>query len=373
MKVLDDIEFLDGVKVLVRADFNVPIVDDKVADDFRIRMTLPTIEYLRQKRAKVILISHLESNDGTNPSLGPVADRLGELGVPITFIDDYKKANEIIENGNGCFLLENLRFFEGEKANDVKFAKELASLADIYVNEAFSVCHRKHASMIGVPKFLPSYAGRQVQKEVQNLAKAFNPPRPFVFILGGAKFETKLPLMEKFIDIADTVFVGGALATDFFKEKGYEVGQSLVSAGDFKLGCFLDNGKMMLPVDIINQKKEIKSADSLGKEDRIMDGGPRTLELLGEKITSAKFILWNGPLGLYEAGYKNATLQLARLIASTSQNGAESILGGGDTLAAIAEAHLGDKITFMSTGGGAMLEFLAKGTLPGLEALDEQK
>ncbi|MDO8656368.1 MAG: phosphoglycerate kinase [Nanoarchaeota archaeon] len=372
MKTIKDIQFTLGLKVLMRADFNVPIINGIVADDYRIRMTIPTIEYLLNKEATVILISHIESNNGDNLSLEPVANHLNKLGVKVSFIKDYRNAHEMIEAENqGCFLLENLRFFEGEKKNDSKFAKELASLGDIYVNDAFSVCHREHASIVGVPKLSDSYAGLQLEKEIRHLSNAFNPTHPFLFILGGAKFETKIPLLEKFMNVADTVFVGGALASDFFKEKGYEVGQSRVSEGNFNLSQYANNSKLMIPVDITTRNKEIKNPESLSKEDKITDCGPKTLEILKEKISQAKLILWNGPLGVYEDGFKENTLELAKMIAeATINNGAQSIIGGGDTLAAVAELGIEDKFTFVSTGGGAMLDFLAKGTLPGIEALN---
>lgn len=373
MKTLTDIPHLQGVKVLVRADFNVPIQNKEVADDYRIRMALPTIEFLRSKGAKVILVSHLESADGGNPSLEPVARSLSKLDGGTTFIKDWKKAHEIIENlkDGECVLLENLRFFDGEKANDPAFAAQMASLADVYVNEAFSVSHREHASVVGVPKLIPSYAGIQLEKEVAALSKAFNPAHPFLFILGGAKFETKLPLLSKFLTIADKVFVGGALANDIYKQRGYEVGISLVSKEDIDLSDFARNPKVIIPVDIINQEKEVKMANALTPADKIMDSGPETMEALKATIKAAKFILWNGPLGLYEDGYRGPTLDLARMIAEASeQNGAESIVGGGDTLAAISTLGLEEKFTFISTGGGAMLDFLAKGTLPGIEALE---
>jgi phosphoglycerate kinase len=373
MKTLLDIPHLEGVKVLLRADFNVPILNGKVVDDFRIRMTLPTIEYLRGKGAKIIMVSHLESVSGENPSLEPVAKHLETLDGKVVFVKDYKDARDVIENGinNGeSVLLENLRFFDGEKTNDPKFAQELASLADIYVNDAFSVSHREHASVVGVPKYIPGYAGIQLEKEVAALSKAFNPTHPFLFILGGAKFETKLPLLQKFISIADMVFVGGALANDFYRQKGYEIGTSLVSKGDIDLSVFASDPKIVLPIDVVNQNKEEKPADGLSKEDKIMDSGAKTLELLKEKIAAAKFILWNGPLGLYEDGYRGPTLGLAKLIADATENShIESVVGGGDTLAAISTLNLQDKFTFISTGGGAMLDFLALGTLPGIEAL----
>ena len=379
MKTLSDITVLDGVKVLLRADFNVPIVNGAVRDDYRIRATLPTIEYLRKKGATTIIISHLESADHDNPSLEPVARHLEKIDGGVTFIKDWKKASQTIESGitnhesgkGQTFLLENLRFFEGEKKNDPKFAKELASLADIYVNDAFSVSHREHASIVGVPKYLPSYAGLQLESEVKNLSRAFDPQHPFLFILGGAKFETKLPLLSKFIEIADQVFVGGALSDDFYKSKGYEIGTSMVSSSDIDLSKFMNSPKLLLPIDITNQHGQEKPADGLTKDDKIMDSGSKTLELLKEPINRAKFILWNGPLGLYEDGYKGPTLELAKLISSATERGAETIVGGGDTLAAIASLGIEEKFTFMSTGGGAMLDFLAKGTLPGLEALEK--
>lgn len=373
MKTLKDIENLKGVKVLVRADFNVPIKNGVVVEDFRIRAALPTIEFLRKGGARIILISHLESNDGQNGTLQPVADKLVSLGVPVKFIKNIRNVHETIESGladGECLLLENLRSFEeSEINNDIKFAKALASLADIYVNEAFSVSHREHASLVGVPKLIPGYAGIQLEKEIAHLSKAFNPPHPFLFVLGGAKFETKLPLLEKFLVTADHVFVGGALANDFFKAKGYEIGSSLVSKGNVDLSPYLNNSKIILPIDIANEQKDKKLINDLSAEDKIMDSGSKTIEMIKEKVLSSKFILWNGPLGLYENGYQESTLALAKIISEATSLGAETIVGGGDTLAAIAALGLEDKFTFISTGGGAMLDFLAKGTLPAIEIL----
>ncbi len=378
MKTLKDIEYLSGVKVLVRVDFNVPIKNGVVVEDFRVRAALPTIDYLIGKGAKVILMSHLEAADGTNPSLAPVADCLKRLGKEVMFIKDFNRAHDVTNEqlkGGACALLENLRFFDGEKKNDLKFAKELASLGDLYVNDAFSVCHREHASVVGVPKFLPSYAGLQLEKEVANLSRAFTPTHPFLFILGGAKFDTKLPLLEKFIEIADSVFVGGALANDLLKAKGYAVGKSVVSKEDdlrlkiYDLRKLAQNPKIILPLDIIDEKKQVEPVNAIGADDKNMDIGPDTMEALKSIVATAKFILWNGPLGLYESGFKEATIELAKMISEATANGTESIVGGGDTLAAIAELGAQEKFTFISTGGGAMLDFLATGTLPGIEAL----
>ena len=372
MKTLKDIEYLQGVKVLVRTDFNVPIKNGVVVEDFRIKSALATIDYLVRKGAKVILMSHLESIDGTNPSLEPVADQLRKLGQEVLFVKDYNKALDVINdklNNGGCMLLENLRFFDGEKKNDTKFAKELASLGDIYVNDAFSVSHREHASVVGVPKLLPSYAGLQLEKEIVALSRAFEPSHPFLFILGGAKFDTKLPLLSKFLNIADSIFVGGALANDLLKAKGLEIGKSSVSNGSVDISMFLTSPKVILPKDILNEQKKPIRVDQISINDKNVDMGPESLRSLEEVISGAKFILWNGPLGVYEDGYKDGTIQLAKLVSEATVRGAETIVGGGDTLAAIAELGAGEKISFISTGGGAMLDFLAKGSLPGIDAL----
>lgn len=376
IKTLKDIPSLEGVKVFLRADFNVPVKGGKVVEDFRIRAAMPTIEYLRSRGAKIILASHLEVVEGEKATLEPVAAVLAKLGLLVKFVKDYKQVMPImdgagkdsIKNGE-CILLENLRMHEGEKANDPQFAKELASLADIYVNDAFPVCHREHASIVGVPKYIDGYVGLQVEKEVAHLSKAFSPAHPFLFVLGGAKFDTKLPLVQKFIGIADNIFIGGALANDFYKAKGWEVGASLVSKTKLDLSSFLNNPKLLLPLDIVTQKGETKRGDAVSKDDKIMDDGPESLRLLADKVKSARFILWNGTLGLYEDGYKGPTLELAKLIADATSGGATTIVGGGDTLAAISELNIGDRFTFISTAGGAMLDFLAMGTLPGLEAL----
>lgn len=372
MKTIRDIEYVEGVKILVRVDFNVPIKNGVVGDDFRIRAALPTIDFLKNKGATVILISHLESIDGNNPSLEPVAEYLNKLGQSVTFIKDFKNAHEIIESGK-IFLIENLRFFEGEKNNDLKFAKALASLADIYVNEAFPVSHREHASIVGVPKLMPSYAGFQFEKEVKNLSRAFAPVHPFLFILGGAKFNTKLPLIERFSKIADTIFLGGALGNDALKAKGYNVGDSKVSDGAIDISDLVNQSNIIMPLDSVMKDRSVKDVGEIIEHDQIFDPGPKTLELIRKEIDKAKFILWNGPLGPYEIGYIEGTESVAKMIAERtySNKDVDSMVGGGDTLAAIANLGIEDKFTFVSSGGGAMLDFLAKGTLPGIEALNK--
>ena len=340
MKSITEAKGLKGKRVLVRVDWSVPTQDDLVVDDYSIVKSLPTIEYLEKAGAKITLISHAEKD---TDSLKGIASYVKRYLPTLTFI----KSGDLV-------LLENLRQDPREKENSEEFAKELALLGDFYVNEAFSVCHREHASVVGVPKFLPHFAGLQLEKEVQELSQVFYPKHPFLFILGGAKFDTKLPLLEKFVSLADYVFVGGALANNFFKAQGRDVGTSLVEEGEYGLLALLESGKILLPDDTIDEGG------------RILDIGPRSLENLKPKIEASKLVLWNGPLGYYEQGYKVATLELAKLLA---EFGKKTIVGGGDTLAAIKELNLTDKFSFVSTGGGAMLEFLAKGTLPGVEAL----
>lgn len=340
MKSITEAGDLKDKRALVRIDWNIPLNSGKVVNDFRIKQSLPTIEYLRKAGAKVILISHRDHPEST---LEPMYEHTKTFLPELTFVEDSQLC-----------LLENLRRNPGEQANSPEFAAELAKLGDIYVNEAFSESHRPYASIIGVPELLPSYAGLCFEKEVQELSKSFYPKHPFLFILGGAKFDTKLPLLKKFVNIADDIFVGGALANNFFKEQGKDVGASLVMEGDFGLSELMQTGKIMLP------------EDSIIDGGKILDVGALTLEKLKEKISTAKLVLWNGPLGNYELGYKVSTIEVARLIAELAE---ESIVGGGDTLAAIQELDILDKFSFVSTGGGAMLDFLAKGTLPGIEAL----
>ncbi len=367
--------------MLLRADFNVAVQDGKVVDDFRIRKTIPTLDFLMKSNANVVIVSHIENAAGVGgvATLKPVARALNDLGFKCQFAETIESAaQKSSEQETGFILLENIRNYPGETANDPSFSKQLAALGDIYVNDAFSVSHRSHASIVGVPKILPHFAGFQFALEVENLSKAFDPSHPFLFILGGAKFETKLPLVQRFLDKADDIFIGGALANDFFKAKGYESGRSMVSSSKIDFDGLLSDKKILLPMDVVVDGGIVKvtEPDKVSVDEKILDAGPKTLAMLEEKTKAARFILWNGPLGNYENGYKEPTHELARMIARATKNGAESIIGGGDTLAAIAELKektgesLEDSFTFVSTGGGAMLDFLAKGTLPGIDALD---
>ena len=372
IKSLKEVGNLAGKRILLRVDLNVPADDGNVRDDFRIQNTLPTINFLIKNKAKIILLSHAEEKSGRPQSLKLILGYLKKYIPSIQFASDFSELETIVSKmkEGDVILFENLRFNHGEKENDQEFAKKLASLGDIYVNEAFSVSHRKHASIVGIPQYLPSFAGFLFQSEVQNLSKAFNPEHPSLFILGGSKFETKIPLIQKVLKNFDKIFIGGALAHNFFKEKGLEIGKSLVSSGNFDLKDILKSSQIILPNDFIvrDGKGESisKNLESVRKEDIIEDAGPETLLKIKELIKKSKFILWNGPIGNYEEGFTKGTLEIAKIIA---ESGVESIVGGGDTLAAISALNLQDKFKFISTGGGSMLEFLLNETLPGIEAL----
>jgi phosphoglycerate kinase len=368
-KKITDEKNLRGKKVLLRVDLNVPIVGEEVRDDFRIRAIFPTLEFLRNAGAKTIIISHIE-NDVTS-SLANVISYISRFVAVKAFIKDISLAPKIVSSmaDGEIVALENLRLDSGEKENDSVFASKLAGLADIYVNDAFAASHREHASIVSVPRLIPSYAGLLFTTEVERLSESFAPPRPFLFILGGAKFDTKLPLIEKFLVIADYVFVGGALANDIFKEKGYEVGHSMVSSVAVNLRHIESNPKLIVPTDLVVAnplEKMTKAPESVIAEDRIYDAGERTISDLSDLLNDVKYVLWNGPLGDYEKGYSEGTESLAKAILAS---GAKSVIGGGDTVACVSKLGLLDKFSFVSTGGGAMLEFLATGTLPGIDAL----
>lgn len=369
MKSLTEAKDLAGKKVLLRVDFNVPIKEGKVIDDFRIQKVLPTIEFLKKAGAKIILVSHIENKEGA--TLKPVAEYLPNI-FKVEFIEalDFVEIDKAVKESQGdCCLLENIRKHKGEEENDDDFAKSLSALAEIYVNEAFSVSHRAHASIVGVPKYLPSFTGLLFEKEVLELSRAFNPTHPFLFILGGAKFESKEPLIKKFLTLSDNVFIGGALANDFFKAKEFEVGGSLVS-GTIPGPEIVNNPKILIPVDVVvrgaDERKVVRLQKEIRSNEIVSDAGPKTLEILREKICEAHTILWNGPLGFYEKGFDHGTKAVAKILAECR---GRSIVGGGDTIAAITDLGIYDRLSFVSTGGGAMLEFLTKGTLPGIEAL----
>jgi phosphoglycerate kinase len=367
--IINERKDLKGKRVLLRADFNVSIKDGIVAEEFRIMKTLPTIKFLTESGARVIIVSHIDKKEGG--SLLPVLQYLMPQFPKIRFVKDIfsSDARDEVKNmtEGSIVLFENLRESSAEEDNAPSFAAHLASFAEIFVNDGFSVCHREHASIVGVPKLLPSYAGLLLRDEILSLSKCFKPPHPFLFIVGGAKFETKLPLIEKFRHNADLLFVAGALANDIFKAKGYFLGDSLVS--DTDVSKYVIDPKILLPIDVRTQHKGIhytKKPTEISVNEKIWDMGPATSKSLKSSIEAASLIVWNGPMGNYEQGFIEGTKELAEIIVKSK---AMTIVGGGDVVAALGVLNLLDKFSFVSTGGAAMLQFLSDETLPGIDAL----
>jgi phosphoglycerate kinase len=361
-----------GKRVVVRLDLNVPLEGGMVRDDYRIRESLPTLRFLRECGARTVILSHIGKGKPSD-TLRPVVEHL-EKEFPVVFLpelmspENVRMTNEM-KDGD-VLLLENIRHSEGEENNDPAFAQYLASLGDLYVNDAFSVSHRPHASVVGVPALLPHFAGLRFVQEVERLASAFTPEHPFLFILGGAKIETKMPLLKKFLDRADHVFVGGAIANNFIKVAGNEIGTSVYDAAELEgLDQFVHHEHLIIPSDVVVKNAAGAHAATLAEVtegDMIVDVGLETIKHLEQVIGEAKLVVWNGPLGFYEEGFTEGTRELLDLIAGSR---AESIIGGGDTVALINEMGAIEKFSFVSTGGGAMLDYLANETLPGIEAL----
>lgn len=392
-KTLDDLDVADK-RVLVRVDFNVPMKDGAVTDATRIERALPTIEELSKKGAKVLLLSHFGRPKGQpNPemSLKPVAKVLGDhLGGPVEFVEDcigdpVKKAAKNMLDGDVA-LLENTRFHAGEETNDPEFAKALAEHADIYVNDAFSAAHRAHASTEGVARLLPSAAGRAMERELDYLKAALSAPvRPMMAVVGGAKVSTKIELLLNLVGKADILAVGGGMANTFLFAKGISVGKSLCepdladTAREIMNQAETKGCEIILPLDVVVAKefkegadREVKSADAVGADDMILDLGPETVNLIAEKIESAKTLVWNGPLGAFEIKpFDTATVEAARYAAKRVKDAdLVAVAGGGDTVAALAASGVEDDFTYVSTAGGAFLEWLEGKTLPGVAALE---
>ena len=395
-KTVKDID-VKGKKVIVRVDFNVPLSKEekgKIADDARIRAAIPTIDYLLKNNAKVILISHLGRPKGEAKaefSLKPVADYLANhykdnfKFIPSDVVVDEEikeKVNELKEGQ--VALLENTRFRKEETKNGEEFAKELASLADIYVNDAFGTSHRAHASNVGLASILPSAVGLLIEKEIEIMGKALeNPDHPFVSILGGAKVSDKIGVIENLLTKVDTILIGGGMAYTFLKAQGKAIGRSLLEEDKMELSLKLlekakENGvDILLPVDVVIADKieagidtEIVDIDSIPDDKEALDIGPKTAKLFADKIKDAKTVVWNGPMGVFEIKeFSNGTNQVAKALADSD---AVTIVGGGDSALAIEMAGLKDKITHVSTGGGASLEFLEGKELPGITAIENK-
>jgi len=361
---------LRGVRVLVRVDYNTSVIDGVVQSTYRILKTLPTISYLRQSGARIILATH--SAEKPPQSLGMLSGVLQKF-IPHTFVSDIigrdaKMAIEGLKDGE-VLLIDNLRLHEGEKTNDGAFARSLASHAELYVNEAFSTSHRPHASLVGVPRFLPHTIGLQCAREITELSRVHDAKRPLLCIFGGAKFETKVPLIKKFLPRADKVFVGGMLVNEFFRVLGYPVGRSMLPDVRIDISREVKDPKLVIPSDVEVRNGSgifVRRPNEVKDEDFIVDVGPETMSELGELVERAHTILWNGPLGNYERGFRQHTGELASIIAASQ---AHTIVGGGDTLSSVEELGIADKFSFLSTAGGAMIEFLLNGSLPGLDAV----
>lgn len=395
-KKIEDIN-PNGKVIFLRADMNVSIKNGKIIDDTRIRATLPTIEYLVNNDAKVILASHLGKAKGNGfeeeYSLKIVLERLKELlpNIKINYSRDCigEETKQAIENTNfgEVILLENLRFHRGEEENDPNFAKELASFADIYVNDAFSTCHRKHASMVGILELLPSYAGINLNAELENLTKLVsNPERPFMVIVGGSKVSTKLELLRALVSKTDYVVVGGGMANTFLQANGIDTGKSLREEELIEDALALQKEaethrcELILPRDVVvakevaeNQNVEIKNIENIAADDIIVDVGPKTIDDIKNALEACKVVIWNGPIGIYEISpFNEGTDALAGHIANaTKASKIKSVAGGGDILAALNATHLADDFTYLSTAGGAFLKWLEKGKLPAVEKLME--
>jgi phosphoglycerate kinase len=386
-----------GKRALVRVDFNVPVKNGEVGDDTRIVASLPTIRYLLEKKSRVVLMSHLGRPDGQpNPkySLKPVAARLERLlRMPVAFASDCvgeEAAAKARALGDGqVLLLENLRFHPEEEANDPGFARQLATLGDFFVSDAFGTAHRAHASTEGVPRVLkPAVAGFLILQELQYLGRALDQPtRPFVAILGGAKISGKIDVITHLLGKVDRLLIGGAMMFTFLKAKGRPTGRSLVEDDRVEMAkSVLDQAAsrkvdLVLPVDCVASQAADGSSpghdvglDALPADEMGVDVGSATVKLFEQKLKDAKTVLWNGPLGVFEVpAFAEGTFALARLLAERAQNGAVVVVGGGDSVAAVQQTGLAERFTHLSTGGGASLEFLEGKVLPGIAALDDKE
>ena len=394
---IDDLQ-LRGKRVFIRVDFNVPLQDGVVTDDTRIRETLPTLRLAIQKGGRLVLASHLgRPKGGPDPkySLRPAAKKLEELiGRPVGFASDCVGAeaeaqSKALSDG-GVLMLENVRFHPEEEKNDEAFSRQLAALCDgLFVCDAFGSAHRAHASVVGITRFVKqAAAGRLMEKELKYLGKAVsNPARPFVAILGGAKVSDKIEVVENLMKIADSMLIGGAMAYTFLKAEGEPVGKSLVEEDKVDLAGRLRNGArerrfpLLLPVDhVLGAEFKPDTATQTTSVSATPDGwmgldiGPKTIASYQQKIAGAKTIVWNGPMGVFEMpAFAKGTLEIAKAVAAATTTGASSIVGGGDSVAAVHQSGVADKISHISTGGGASLEFLAGRKLPGVEALTNSR
>ena len=392
-KTIRDIDWT-GKTAVMRCDFNVPLDGDKITDDTRIQAALPSIKYLLENGAAIVLMSHLGRPKGKavpEMSLAPVAKRLSELldkdvrflASDVVVDDEVRAACEDIAAGD-IILIENVRYRAEEEKNDPEFAKDLSRLGDIFVQEAFGTSHRAHASTTGIANYIPAVSGFLIEKELKFLGDAVNDPeRPFAAIMGGAKVKDKIPVITNLLDKVDILIIGGGMAYTFFKAKGYSIGTSLLDEEGLELAADIlkkaeDKGvKFMLPVDVVAADEfandspcDVYPADGIPENRMGLDIGPETIKAYGEALSTAKTIVWNGPMGVFEMdNFAKGTKAIAEILAESD---ATTVIGGGDSAAAVTKFGLADKMTHISTGGGASLEFLEGRELPGIAIIEEK-
>jgi phosphoglycerate kinase len=383
-----------GKTAVMRCDFNVPLDGDRITDDIRIQAALPTIRYLIENGAAIVLMSHLGRPKGEPKpefSLAPVANRLSELlGREVKFVasdavvdDEVRAAAKALKAGD-VMLIENVRYRKEEEKNDPGFAKDLSELGDVFVQEAFGTSHRAHASTTGIADYIPAVSGFLIEKELKFLGEAVNnPQRPFAAIMGGAKVKDKIPVITNLLDKVDILIIGGGMAYTFFKAQGYSIGKSLLDEEGLELAADIlkkaeDKGvRFMLPVDVVaadefanDSPHDVYPADSIPDDRMGLDIGPETVKLYGDALRSAKTVVWNGPMGVFEMDtFAAGTKAIAEILAEID---AVTVIGGGDSAAAVAKFGLADKMTHISTGGGASLEFLEGRALPGIEVIEDK-
>jgi phosphoglycerate kinase len=387
-KTVKDID-LKGKRVIMRVDFNVPMAEGKVTDDKRIRAALPTIQYVLEQNAALILMSHLgRPKGGPDPefSLKAAAEALGALlGKPVTMAADcvgpeVEAMAKALRPGD-VLMLENVRFHKEEEKNDPGFARQLAALGEVYVNDAFGSAHRAHASTEGIARFLPAVSGFLMQQELEYLGKAtLNPERPYIAILGGAKISDKIAVIENLLAKCDRLIVGGGMANTFLAAKGYDMAESLVEKESIETAKGLlakASGKLLLPVDAVvgdrfdaEANSQVVDVDKVPAGWRVMDAGPQSIAAFSDALKGAKLVVWNGPMGVFEfPRFAEGTFAIARLLATS---GATTVIGGGDSASAVKKAGVAKQMTHVSTGGGASLEFLEGKVLPGVAALNDK-